>query len=229
MDSQLGDVAPTIDDFHRIHRTLAEIKRRMLRVMDTFAEGLRRDTIEQVALDLRMTLESIVLLSFVTHRPLSEQVESALARASISDARKRVRDLNPSYWPHPVEVVGTDYVDVEHGYLREKDWGRAFGDVSTVLHAPNPFAYSDRREFVEPLTELAKKLLTLTDLFIIDLADTGLGILCVIGYDYVNRPPDVRVMLSQEKWPREVETAIRMSHQQASAGPAYQASAEATP
>lgn len=210
MTSDLRDIAPTVEDFDRIHRVLADVKRRMLLVTDLFADGLVRDTLERAALQLRMTLESIVLLSFAAHRPLSEQAEAALGRASIDDARKRVRRLNATYWPQPVEMAPGEVVSLEDGFLTEKSWGRAYGLVSNVLHAPNPFAHSDRREFVEPLAQVGNDLLGLTNCFIIDLAETGLGVLCVVNYSDRTAAPIVRVMLNQEKWPSEAEAAIQM-------------------
>ncbi|WP_313479896.1 hypothetical protein [Microbacterium sp.] len=187
------------------------VKTRILRVVELLADGATRRTLEEAALHLRMCLEYVVLISFTSHRSVWEAADRELAKADADAARKKLRRLNPSYWSQPVRMADGVLEDLEEGYLTESEWGRAFGTVSELLHAQNPFAMHDVEKSFASLAEIAQKLLNLTDAFMITLADSGLAFLCHVNYDRAQAAPKVLIMLGQDKWPETFTLAVSMA------------------
>ncbi len=135
------------------HPVSTEDRKRYSSVLEEMAHRLRGAqehldaeptiaTVEYAALQLRKVLELIVMASLVTNRVAVEGISQALARADAPQARKLARKANAYYWPKATEIkndgslgpVPDDHV------LSENEWGRAFGRVSDLLHADNPYA-----------------------------------------------------------------------------------------
>lgn len=124
--------------------------------------------LEAAALQMRKTLELIVLGSLVTNRQAVEQVSTAFHRRDADGARKLVRQVNPRYWPVPTRQIEEGegrfrLEDVSEGFLREEEWGREYGFLSELLHAENPFKdespMGPQFERIEGLMQRTKALL----------------------------------------------------------------------
>lgn len=131
-------------DLDRYAGVLGEIKVRVdaVRALPRLWEW---QVTEAAALHMRKVLELLVLGSLVTHRVALGEVASAFHTHDAGSARKLVRRANPEYWPVPVKSVARadapdELVTVETGFLREDEWGPAYGHLSELLHARNPFA-----------------------------------------------------------------------------------------
>lgn len=103
-----------------------------------------------LAVELRIALELIVLGSLVTNRDAIATVSSVFKVKEATDARKLVREVNPNYWPRPIESGPRDDEGALTGrpfdgdFLRENEWGREYGFLSELVHAQHP--YSDPRD-----------------------------------------------------------------------------------
>ncbi len=116
-------------------------------------------TNEVAALHLRKALELVLLGSLVTQRASMEEVVTALHKKDAEEARRLARRLNLKFWPQPhrqVQVApGRFELAEETGpYLRDEDFGPAFGLASSLVHARNPYlsprdSSSDRKRLVE--------------------------------------------------------------------------------
>jgi hypothetical protein len=133
-----------------------------------------RATIEYAALQMRMTLELIVMGSLVTNRAAVGEIASALAKKKVDEARKLAKRANPDYWPKPVRIQknvmdGTTLV----GALTEQAWSREWGVVSDLLHARNPFRPSlNEHDAHEGLVRLMREVMALLNSHVVRLAHT---------------------------------------------------------
>lgn len=126
---------------------LRRIQARLLSARNTLAAGSEPRSLESAALDLRVALEELLLSSLVTHQHHLGEVTKALSRSDWSDARKRVEKINPYWWPIPQDITagGPDGVKAtvtghhDDDFMTADEWGRAYGAVSDLLHARNPF------------------------------------------------------------------------------------------
>jgi hypothetical protein len=124
-------------------------------------------TVEYAALQLRMVLELIVMASFATNRVAVEEVTAALERKNVDEARKLARNANPHYWPRAVVPTGNAGLEGRstEEVLTEDEWGRAYGKVSALLHARNPFApplnVGETHDYLQDLLPLVRNLLSM--------------------------------------------------------------------
>jgi hypothetical protein len=100
--------------------------------------------LELAALHVRKVLELAIFESFVANRAAVEPIASALHKKDVDAARKLAKRANSAYWPQPVRQVPVgkgefQLEDLQEGFLRENEWGKAYGSVSELLHAPNPY------------------------------------------------------------------------------------------
>lgn len=180
----MPESGPSTADVGLYQALLVEMGRRLDRAQSILAKAADLDEIEQAALQLRFVLETLVLSSLVTNRPALEAVDAALQKKDADAARKLVRRHNPAYWPRPVtrvqlgkETFGLE--DVEDGYLREAEWGRAFGTTSELLHQANPFLPPrDAAEAGNALRNLLDRILVLLRQHVLTLSDQHQ----IIGY-----------------------------------------------
>jgi hypothetical protein len=124
-------------------------------------------TVEYAALQLRMVLELIVMASLATNRVAVEEITAALERKNVDDARKLARNANPHYWPRAVVPTGDASLEGRSAeeVLAEDEWGRAYGKVSELLHARNPFAppldVAQAHEYLHDLLPKVRNLLSM--------------------------------------------------------------------
>ncbi|MFG1644915.1 hypothetical protein ACGFMK_31930 [Amycolatopsis sp. NPDC049252] len=128
---------------------LTFIKQRLLHVDNVLSTPpVRRIEIESCALQVRISLEHLVLSTLVANRPATAAVVEAFAKKSASDARSIVKRINKDYWPipfdmerHPSKDGVIKMAEPSDPYLKEPEWGRAYGYCSSILHAANPYTY----------------------------------------------------------------------------------------
>jgi len=168
------DVSLRQAEMNRYPDVLQEIGVRLEQARSLLAKSPGKDAsavipLEQVALHLRIVLELVVLGSLVTHREYAEAITQELHKKNVDQARKLIRQVNPHYWPVPV-ITQLDPTGIRSaraipsGYLKEDEWGRAYGVVSDLLHARNPFRQrSDFKSLRRELSKLRERLRRLLD------------------------------------------------------------------
>ncbi len=127
---------------------LTEIGERLRLVMQLLDQPVTQ--VEWIAVELRIALELIVLGSLVTNRNAISKVSSVFKVKDVTEARRVVREVNPEYWPTPLESGPRDddgaltAQPFAGDFLRENEWGREYGFLSELVHAQHP--YFQRRE-----------------------------------------------------------------------------------
>ena len=101
--------------------------------------------LESAALQLRKSIELVALGTLAANRRVVNQVSTALHKKNWDDARKILRNINPNYWPTPFKAKtgadGKSTLEAFDGpFLSEKGCPVAYGFLSNLLHANNPFA-----------------------------------------------------------------------------------------
>jgi len=140
---------------------------------------------ECAALQLRKTLELLLLGTLLTNGSALAQSRKVLAKKKPEDARKLVERINPRYWPEPVEQrPGSDgmtysFIPITADVLKREDYGRAFGLTSTWCHATNPLASPlDPIEGRLRLRELERRTRRLVKNFTVGLVDRDALLVC---------------------------------------------------
>jgi hypothetical protein len=138
---------PTNEVLRDYTLALTKIHARLLAARRTLAEDSGARSIESAALDLRFALEEMLLSALVTHKADLGEITKSLRSANASQARKSVERINPNWWPKPqdispggpggVQATVSGHHDTD--YMTADEWGRAYGTVSDLLHARNPF------------------------------------------------------------------------------------------
>ena len=159
----------------RYERLLCDVRDRTDLAVSLLRDPASEEDLERAALHLRIVLELIVLSSLVTRQADFELVAGALDKKDAGEARKLAKAANAKYWPEPAD----QRVDAAHeftllaapeGWLRESDWGRQYGYVSSLLHAKNPFdSRWDGEKVQEKLWLLVDGLVSLLDHHVIEL------------------------------------------------------------
>lgn len=139
---------PSRTDMQKYETVLTEIGERLRLVRQLLDQPVTQ--VGWLAVELRIALELIVLGSLVTNRDAIATVSSVFKVKEATDARKLVREVNPNYWPRPIESGPRDDEGALTGrpfdgdFLRENEWGREYGFLSELVHAQHP--YSDPRD-----------------------------------------------------------------------------------
>jgi hypothetical protein len=161
---------------------LREIKARMAVAEQLLAATPRsQPNCDLIALELRVVLELLVLGSLITNRNELTAVRAALHKTDASAARKLAKRMNPGYWPKPSRQVADGpkkwkLDPITEGYLTEDEWGPAYGYLSDILHATNPFKqtpYLGRplEPVYERASEIVRRLVVLLDHHTVELVD----------------------------------------------------------
>ncbi len=134
----------TQDDLNHYGDFLAEIKARVEHAVRLLDGVTLRFDLEAAALQLRMAIELVALSTLVVNRQNLTKVVTELGRHKWKEAMRHVERVNPNYWPEPfVARVGSGDVrelnPLTGPYLTKEDAGRAWGQLSDLLHATNPF------------------------------------------------------------------------------------------
>lgn len=166
-----------------------------------------RVELEACALQIRMVLEHLVLSTLVANRPGAAAVVAAFAKKRAREVHRLIKRINPHYWPIPFDF---ERVDSEGGsrwtmaepsepYLREGEWGKAYGYCSNLLHAVNPYQYlawaesgrfnnDQHTEHVAKLKEYSLKIRRLIRYHQTYLSEVDHSLICRIPEDTSVRP-----------------------------------------
>jgi hypothetical protein len=147
---------PTRTDMKTYEAVLTEIGERLRLVRQLLDQPVTQ--VEWIAIELRIALELMVLGSLVTNRDAISKVSSVFKVKDVTAARKLVKQVNPRYWPTPIEsgprdddgaLTGQPF---EGDFLRENEWGREYGFLSGLVHAQHP--YADPRDLTSEAAHL---------------------------------------------------------------------------
>lgn len=184
---------PTPSDLEKYETVLTEIGERLRLVRQLLGQPVTQ--VEWIAVELRIALELIVLGSLVTNRNAISTVSSVFKIKDVTEARKLVREVNPEYWPTPLESGPRDSEGAltaqpfEGDFLRENEWGREYGFLSELVHAQHPYATPrDGTSVTEQLRALFYRIAILLRQHAIVLAgnqDAYLGQLDIDGGEVV--------------------------------------------
>jgi hypothetical protein len=193
---------PTPSDLERYETVLRQLGERLRLVRQLLDQPVTQ--LEWIAVELRIALELIVLGSLVTNRSAISTVSSVFKIKDVAEARRLVRDVNPEYWPTPLESGRQDEQGAqtaqrfEGDFLRENEWGREYGFLSDLVHAQHPYtAPRDLTSVTERLSALFYRIAILLRQHLIVLAgnrDAYLGQLDIDGGEVrlalLRRPED---------------------------------------
>jgi len=134
--------------------------------------------LESAALQLRKSIELVALGTLAANRQVVHQVSTALHKKDWDDARKILRNINPNYWPTPFTAkIGPDGKRALEAFvgpfLSEKEAPTAYGFLSNLLHANNPFAKPsaiDQKD-VDRVRDISLKLRNLLGLHTAELGN----------------------------------------------------------
>jgi hypothetical protein len=151
-------------------------------------------SVEAGLLQLRMALETIALSSLITNRRAVEAVSTAFSKKDHGDALKIVREVNPKFWPVPIED-GYDakrglrtMEPIGSGYLSETDYLPTWGRLSAWMHATNPFRpLPDLDQGAELGCWVIEKLIALLNQHWVDLAERDESIVCMMNEEVTGR------------------------------------------
>lgn len=171
-----------------------QMERVKLRINE--AATLMRDRKDERALvysaaQLRLAIEEVVFSSLVSNqRALAEAQASLDANRDMGGTRKLVSRVNPEYWPRGVTQVTkvdgvTEWLNRDDG-LSKKKYPQAWGRLSRLLHARNPFlAPLNLKEEGKLIERLIGQLRATLNEHIIKMADVDELLNCQVGNDPV--------------------------------------------
>ena len=136
-------------DLDKYCQVMEEVKRRTSVVSHFLNEPhhalYQATAIESMCLQIRKMLELIALGSLVANQSVWDGSLRELRNAwNANDILKKLRKLNPNYYPQPViEVpldgpVKSDIQDRTDGFLTEEMFADVYGRLGEILHANNP-------------------------------------------------------------------------------------------
>lgn len=156
---------------------LSEIKYRMEYATEKLAHVSEIIEFDSAVLQIRKSIELVVLATFAANRQVMTQVSTALHKKSWKDARKLLRENNPGYWPTPfrgaVDPNGKRSLQpLSEPFLTEAEMGGTWGFLSDLLHANNPFSSREiDQQRVDRVHEIAAKLRNLLGLHTVELSN----------------------------------------------------------
>jgi len=156
---------------------LSEIRYRIEHAVMKLTQVTEVVEFESAALQLRKSIELVALGTLAANRHLAVQVSTTLHKKDWHEARKLLRNINPSYWPTPFkDGIGQDgrrsLQPYDEPFLSEDEAGGAWGFLSDLLHADNPFARIEiTQQRVDKAREISAKLRGLLGLHTAELGN----------------------------------------------------------
>lgn len=149
---------------------LSEIKYRLDRSRDSLKVVSDLAAFECAVLQLRLSIELVALATLAANAQVVSEVSTTLHTKDWNEARKLLRQNNPGYWPTPFKDNENQYSKrsleaIGEPYLTEGEAGKAWGYLSELLHANNPFARNEIDQTrVDKVRAIAMKLRNLLGL-----------------------------------------------------------------
>ena len=175
---------------------LSEIKYRVGRAEAILIQVTEVVEWESAVLQLRKSIELVALGTLVVNRQVAGQVSTTLHKKDWGEARKLLRQINSNYWPTPFkDGTGQDgrrtLRPYDEPFLSEAEAGSAWGFLSDLLHADNPFARSEiTQQRVDRVREISVMLRGLLGLHTAELGNRDNVLLA-----QMDTPPDGHVLV----------------------------------
>ena len=151
------------------------------------------------AAHLRLVLERVTTASFIAaYNIFLEAQENVTKAKDFGEVRKKLKKLNSNYWPVAFGQVthdgNTGLGVLPNVGVQETDVGRIWGNLSGILHAPNPFKEKTSTPDLDftMLKDLASDLEDLLRSHIVQLADSS-------EVFYLRRLPDGEIAVQAFK------------------------------
>lgn len=151
------------------------------------------------ATHLRLVLERVTTASFIAaYNIFLEAQENVTKAKDFGEVRKKLKKLNSNYWPVAFGQVthdgNTGLGVLPNVGVQETDVGRIWGNLSGILHAPNPFKEKTSTPDLDftMLKDLASDLEDLLRSHIVQLADSS-------EVFYLRRLPDGEIAVQAFK------------------------------
>jgi len=137
-------------------------------------------------LDVRMTIEELMLLSVSAHKDVAEGAVQAIRGKYRADYKMRkMKELNPNFFPDAIDVVPTDepgmagkFKSVDEPYLTEEQAKKFYHLSDNVLHASPVFmsveAFDQHVSELKSFLRLSERLLRT---FEIDISGAGFNVM----------------------------------------------------
>lgn len=99
---------------------------------------------ESAVLQVRKSIELVALGTLAANKNLLQEISTTLLTKNWNEARKILRNMNSEYWPIPFKSRESDnrpdsLIPIDAPFLTEDESGAAWGFLSDLLHANNPF------------------------------------------------------------------------------------------
>lgn len=156
---------------------LSEIKYRTEHATMKLVQVTEIIEFESAVLQLRKSIELVALGTLAANAQAVWQVSTTLHTKNWKDARRLLRRINPGYWPVPfkdgVDANGKRSLQaLRDPFLSEDQVGGAWGFLSDLLHANNPFAPAEiDQKCLDRVREISMKLRNLLGLHTADLGN----------------------------------------------------------
>lgn len=142
--------------------------------------------VRSAMLDVRMTIEELMLLSVSAHEDVEGSAVQAIRGKYRADYKMRhMRKLNPNFFPDAIDVVPTDelgiagkFISVDEPYLTEEQAKKFYHLSDNVLHASSVFmsveVFDQHVSKLKSFLRLSERLLRT---FEIDISGSGFNVM----------------------------------------------------
>ncbi len=167
---------------------MEQIKVRIAAAEHSLGQGIVHPNVESACLQVRLSLETLMLSSLLTNREAVAALSSAYAKKDHDAALKLVRNVNVNFWPrpstqHPSTNGGLLRLEwVETGFLREEDYSTTWGALSEWCHATNPYrSERDLAAGAALVRDVATRLVILLNHHHRTLVDPNFEVICMMA------------------------------------------------
>jgi Ni,Fe-hydrogenase III component G len=179
----------TQEDLERYGNVLAEIKYRIDLADKKLQDVAEIVEFDSAALQLRKSIELIALATLAVNRQSVAQESSTIHRKNWREACKVLRKVNPGFWPTPFQQgSGEEHQRVlnplDAPFLAEEHAGAAWGFLSNLVHASNPFApMVIDQDLVSKVSAISTEVKNLLGLHTADLGNREHLVLAALSND----------------------------------------------
>lgn len=195
------------DEIERYKKCLKEIKQRLFVLQQRLNQGSNDndkviDT-EIICLQFRSIVELILLSSLAAHKKMyTKSLDDIKEMWRIKPLISILKNANPNFYPVPVNIPldnikkgeVLNMTIIETGYLTLEDATELYNDCSDYLHPRNPFADNIDYKVWLKFQEWFDKIGRLLYHHVINMFESGKGILGHINFDDPKNKEEVFAM-----------------------------------